>query len=407
MSEEIERSIKTDKTGKKQVWLILFILIALALGGYLVYWSFLKDNSNERKNNGEKTASTGVAVKIPAKVLANKFGFLAGGEPENPFVGEVGGAWVRPHPGPFLWDAMQSGTGTKIDFVNTDKVVQSQQDQNYGTLATLWPFANWDQEISGNASNCQVSTNDEFLPQSEASLNKGRQDYLPKYRCKPVDWDKYEYWVKQVVERYDGDGIDDMAGLKIPIKYWEVMNEPDLTSPESEPRLDFWKGNEADYAELLIKTNKIIKEADSGAKVVIAGVAGGNNQFLNFYREVWKNPETLTAFDISNVHCISNDSYDSFNVEPYKKLLAEFNLKQPIWVTEAEAIVSSDPDINATATKEAAAKAFSLGAERIFFTQYSFKPMGGGNLGPKNMVTIQATLKGSDAKEAYRAITVQ
>ena len=29
-----------------------------------------------------------------------------------------------------------------------------------------------------------------------------------------------------MVERYDGDGVDDMPGLEIPVKHWEIDNEP-------------------------------------------------------------------------------------------------------------------------------------------------------------------------------------
>lgn len=38
----------------------------------------------------------------------------------------------------------------------------------------------------------------------------------------------YTAWVTAAVERYDGDGVDDMPGLLAPIRHWEVDNEPDL-----------------------------------------------------------------------------------------------------------------------------------------------------------------------------------
>ena len=34
-----------------------------------------------------------------------------------------------------------------------------------------------------------------------------------------------------VVERYDGDGLDDMPGFEYPIRHWEIGNEPDVQSP--------------------------------------------------------------------------------------------------------------------------------------------------------------------------------
>ncbi|MDI6777960.1 MAG: hypothetical protein QMD77_02110 [Patescibacteria group bacterium] len=174
-----------------------------------------------------------------------------------------------------------------------------------------------------------------------------------------------------VVERYDGDGVSDMPKLKYPVKYWEVMNEPDLDGSDT---LDFWKGDSLDYAQLLLETYTAVKAADPSASVLIAGAAGGNDDFLDFYRSVLSyHPEVLDSFDIGNVHCISNDSYSSFNVEPYKNMLAEFGLdSKPIWVTEAEAIISSDTTTNATQTYNSARSARALGAQRIFFTRYSF-----------------------------------
>jgi len=38
----------------------------------------------------------------------------------------------------------------------------------------------------------------------------------------------YEKWLTAVVERYDGDGKDDMKGLQFPVLHYEIGNEPDL-----------------------------------------------------------------------------------------------------------------------------------------------------------------------------------
>jgi hypothetical protein len=44
----------------------------------------------------------------------------------------------------------------------------------------------------------------------------------------PVDTVKYIAFVKATVERYDGDGTNDMPGLQNPIKHWQVGNEPSV-----------------------------------------------------------------------------------------------------------------------------------------------------------------------------------
>ena len=44
-------------------------------------------------------------------------------------------------------------------------------------------------------------------------------------------------WVHSVVERYDGDGVDDMPGLIRPVRYYEIGVE--FSSYEPEPVADY------------------------------------------------------------------------------------------------------------------------------------------------------------------------
>jgi len=350
-------------------------------------------------------------VTIPEEILDNKFGFLVGGDKEGKDILDRGGAWARPHPGPFLWDSMQGIENSKISFKNTDEIVKKYQKDMIGLAPTIWPFATWDQKNRPDAEDCKVSDEDEFLPHDKFLVKD--MGYIPQHRCNPNDWEKYREWIIAVVERYDGDGVDDMPGLVIPIKYWEVMNEPDLSPPGDVPAddnsLDFYKHEEEGYAELLKKTYQYIKEADPGSEVMIAGAAGGNDHFLDFYRKVFEIDGTIDSFDIANVHCISSDDIESFNLEPYKKLLDEFNIEKTVWVTESEAIISDDPDINATQTYYSTKKVLELGAERIFYTSMDFrsykqdKP----EKSPENTINITPEFSVSDGTEVYKIITSQ
>lgn len=83
---------------------------------------------------------------------------------------------------------------------------------------------------------------------------KSKKSFLPK------DEVYYKKFVEAVVERYDGDGIEDMPNLKNPIKYWQVDNEPPHAM--------------TDYAQFLKISYEAIKQADGGAKVLIGGVPG-------------------------------------------------------------------------------------------------------------------------------------
>ena len=48
--------------------------------------------------------------------------------------------------------------------------------------------------------------------------------------------DDYKTFLLKLVDRYDGDGSNDMPGLTKPIIYWDIMNEPEFKM--------FFKGSE-------------------------------------------------------------------------------------------------------------------------------------------------------------------
>jgi len=76
----------------------------------------------------------------------------------------------------------------------------------------------------------------------------------------PVDEAAYRSFVRATVERYDGDGIDDMPGLVNPVLHWQVGNEP-------RPEL-------TGFAGLQRMTWEAVKEACPDCTVLIGGVAG-------------------------------------------------------------------------------------------------------------------------------------
>jgi hypothetical protein len=330
-------------------------------------------NANSNKSSGSITNLDTDELQLARIDASNKFGWLDAGlsGEDAEFIRASGGGWIRPHPGAALWDAVQSDKDATLDFSKMDEQVKYVELNGLNLLATVWPFAEWDQLNRSEASGCAVSASDEFLP---ASNKKGRPSYLPLHRCNPDDWTAYQDFVTKLVERYDGDGLDDMPGLLYAVKHWEVMNEPDLTDM-GDGRLDFYKQDAAAYGELLVKTYSAIKTADSSANVLIAGAAGGNETFLGFYTEVFnKVPEAKTSFDVGNIHCISNDREDlNFNVSAYKKMLTKAGVtNKSIWVTEAEQMDGKTFDENVERASTSVKNALANGAELIFFTRYDF-----------------------------------
>jgi len=349
--------------------IIVAILIIGILGLFWIYSkSVLKTTSVENKINNE--------TKI---FVDGKFGFFR--DVENidlEKIDEVGATWLRPNFGYFVWGVMQKEKNTPIDFSETDKVVMQAQKRGLNLLITIFPFADWDQKVYGNK--CKVSDNDVMLSKSKGNF---KIPGLPYYRCNPNNWDVYEKWLTALVERYDGDGIDDMKGLLSPILYYEIGNEPDLTKdPKSDFGMVFYLDAPENYAKLLQKSYAAIKAANSNTKVLIAAPAGVQKEAIEYWKRVLATPKIGDFFDIANVHCLSGPNQDKneqaslsandLDVTAYKNLLASYKIEKPIWVTEAENIQGNNVTENVERLKNSVENALKNGAEKIFFTGASF-----------------------------------
>jgi len=77
-----------------------------------------------------------------------------------------------------------------------------------------------------------------------------------------------------LVERYDGDGVDDAPGSP-QVHYFELYNEPDNADVGHalSGGWGYWGHNGAGYAELLQELYPVVKAADSQAKLVLGGIA--------------------------------------------------------------------------------------------------------------------------------------
>ncbi|MFA6000634.1 MAG: hypothetical protein WC828_00755, partial [Thermoleophilia bacterium] len=87
---------------------------------------------------------------------------------------------------------------------------------------------------------------------------------------KPVDEAKYLAFVRATIERYDGDGVNDMPGLKNPIKYWQVSNEPNNSKTR-------------DFATLQKITYTAIKDTCPDCTVLIGGATGQPSGYIGFF----------------------------------------------------------------------------------------------------------------------------
>ena len=262
----------------------------------------------------------------------------------------VAGGWIRPHPGEFLWSEIQSRSG-RWDWGRADWHVKAWQSRRLAILGTLWPFAAWDQEI------CHAND-----PVVHPVLRR-----LPNKLFAPCDETQFVDWLTAVVERYDGDGVNDMPGLIYPIRHWEVANEPAM---QEEDHGYFFQGTSADYLSMLRLAFESITAADPEATVLTGGQAGMQRSFTSFWTPVL---ESATGFfHIGNIHSIG--SHQSFFSSEYRKFLDETgHAGNEYWITEA--LVSTHPEPGQkTATGDELgqktligfATAFADGAARIF-----------------------------------------
>jgi len=278
----------------------------------------------------------------------------------------LGIRWDRPHPGPFIWGQIEPEKG-EYRWRGVDKYVQKVQSHDMATLATIWPFADWDQANWGPAGSTPL-----------VFENKG----LCRSRRKPYDMQAYQRFVSALVERYDGDGIDDMPGLKYPIKYWEAGNEPSIQSgqcPLAAP-FYFFEGSPEDYLEILKTTYQAVKQADPEARVLHAGIAGMEPSVDSFWESIFNKGSRY--FDIANIHCFSHVDVAmaaEITVPIFKEWLSMYGIDKPIWVTEAHYIVGKvsegeiiSPEEHAQIFTKSYVTAFACGADNVFYT--SFKP---------------------------------
>lgn len=212
---------------------------------------------------------------------------------------------------------------------------------------STYPFLSWFQTTRRDP---ELSRADRWVRQVQASQLEpllmigpwpGNQTANYTQRYVPEDLDAYGSWVQAVVERYDGDGIDDMPGLLRPVHLWEVDNEPDLHNTV-EPRgakaghrvdpADFETPQQ--YAQVLVATAAAIRRADPQAVVLSAGLYRPHaDQGRAYLEAVLAEPGAREAFDVLSLHCYFHED----DLGKLQRTLATWKATvpdKPLWITE-------------------------------------------------------------------------
>jgi hypothetical protein len=155
--------------------------------------------------------------------------------------------WIRPNR-TFNWDIANPQKGV-FDTSVMDSIVKWTGERGLHIVPFIMSTPEW-----------AVDTGYEFLNA------KQKREYFR--RLMPA---RMEYWRdfwQFVVERYDGDGYKDYSELKIPIKYYEVWNEPRAKL--------YFLGSFEDYCNMYIEAQKGALKADPECIVIGPVIEGGN-----------------------------------------------------------------------------------------------------------------------------------
>ncbi len=221
------------------------------------------------------------------------------------------------------WGEMQAGPRARIDFSRLDAYVVEFQRAGFGDLVLCLK------------SRCRWAAREAGLLQ------------FPNPTPKPEFMDAYAAWIEAVVERYDGDGRDDVPGLRWPVRHLEVGSE--FSSYEPEPV--------ADYLAILERAYRAAHRASGDVRVAhaafltIGAFDGRPEPGEAAYREAWgRMPSRIAAqhdyadvraildrpdlFDVANLHSLC-DPYDLEDAVRWLRWeMAARNYDKPIVVSD-------------------------------------------------------------------------
>jgi len=175
---------------------------------------------------------------------------------------------------------------------------------------------------------------------------------FPEGPIDKVDVSEFAQFIAAMVERYDGDGIDDAPGSPV-VLYYELYNEPDAGATGNTER---WGLHGDAYAAMLKAVYPAVKSANSKAQVLFGGIAfdfflnpadpANSGPFIrNFFEDVLKNGGGA-YFDLMNYHfypLFGPNWTQNFpddgpglveKTEAVRAIMRKYNVSKPVVITE-------------------------------------------------------------------------
>lgn len=143
-------------------------------------------------------------------------------------------------PESFCWGTIEPDSGTYY-FQLHDTIMKYAGQNNIHVMGTIDTKNDFGMACNDSNTNCPIFGGGKPM----YWVNEGRTGAI----C-DEDTSTYINFLTKTVERYDGDGIDDMPGLVNPILYWEFLNEPWYTGCTNYTASEYIRDHQITYTAI-------------------------------------------------------------------------------------------------------------------------------------------------------------
>jgi hypothetical protein len=256
----------------KKYFLFLPLGVALLLGGCLV-----KQKTIIQTASPTPTVTPTFTPGTLSDPFADRnmfFGLSLLKDPsDGVYAADLGVSWVslQPH---VLWFALEQQPGV-YTWSPLDNEVRWLQKLNLDVTMVLVPsniFGERREELTRLIS--EQAAADDYDSQTSSFIAFMRSPESKTWRLYPHDETEplWQAFIQAAAERYDGDGTDDMPGLRFPVRNWHYVEEYPM--PE-------WDDVNA-YIRTLKLTYAAVKEANPQARTILPGLAGNYSRVFAF-----------------------------------------------------------------------------------------------------------------------------
>jgi len=174
---------------------------------------------------------------------------------------DLGAVFVRTTP--IAWGALEpqppSGGKPHYAWKQLDEAILIWQLTGLRPVLVLTPASSWGALPAARSAWIQTLRAGLGRPEAAAAARSARGATPPR----PGMWTRWERFVRDLVERYDGDGHADMPGLRRPVRHLQVLER--LTP-------DGWLGSPDEYLHLLNATGQAATFASEKVRLLTAGI---------------------------------------------------------------------------------------------------------------------------------------